>query len=147
MNRIFALITGICLCALLLCSCGGKETTTPISSSITESDPIALGAPAEGEVVTDPSDHSSILCATLWYCESGDAAWTFFEDGTYTKEKVSTTYSGTWTVTDNGDVVNLSMTDGSDGITKEYQLTFHDDNTVDMLATDGKLYRLLPFGT
>lgn len=148
MNRIFALITSICLCALLLCGCGGGDSgKTPISSSVTQTDTVQLGASAEEKVVPESSDYSSILCNTLWYCESGDAAWTFVSDGTYTKEKVTTTYSGSWTLSDSGDVVTLSMTDSADGTTKEYQLTFHDDNTIDLLSTNGKLYRLLPFGT
>ncbi len=145
MNRILALVTGICLCALLLCGCGGEKT--PISSAVTDTGTIELGAASEEDVVTVPTDYPSILCATLWYCERGDAAWTFSGDGTYTKEKVSDTDSGTWTLTDSGDVLTLSMTDSADGTTMEYQLTFHDDNTVDLLATDGKLYRLLPFGS
>lgn len=147
MKRIFALVLSICLCALPLYGCGGGDSTgTPISSSITQTDTMELGASTE-DVVSDTSDYSSTLCATLWYCESGDAAWTFSSDGTYTKEQVSTTYSGTWSLSDSGDAVTLSMTDSNDGTTKEYQLTFHDDNTIDLLAADGKLHRLLPFGT
>ncbi len=145
MNRIYALIISLCLCLPLLCGCGGEKTA--ISSSVNETGSIDLSVGSEGEVVTESSDYSSILCGTLWYCESGDAAWTFVSDGTYTKEMVNTSYSGTWTLTETGDVITLRMTDDSDGTTKEYQLTFHDNNTVDLLATDGKTYCLLPFGT
>jgi hypothetical protein len=153
MKRLLACIVCLSLCSLLLCSCGSGSSSASVTSTVTQSETIPLGT-ASPEITGDgdavslaaSSESGQFLCATRWYYESGDAIWVFSQDGSYEKQLVSETYSGTWTLSDNGDLIQLSMTDGQDGVTKTYQVTINDDNTMELLTSEGKQVRLTPFG-